>query len=265
MADQIAPGTWWLHSARGSNVYLFEAAEGSLALIDTGFASSAAAVVAEVESVAPGRKLSQILLTHSHPDHAGAAAEIRRLTGASVVAGRGDCRQRADGTWLLDEAAGRAGLTRRIMRRLRHQSLTETPVDTVLTGEAQVLPGLRAVPTPGHTPGSVCFMVESASIAFVGDLTIIHGERLARPLKWANADDGLYLRTLSEFAKAAPTAGCAGHGPPMMTGFGDRLRTLAATPRGARGQGDTRLRMMGRRAKLLGSFAGNMGKRRADR
>ena len=51
MAEQIAPGAWWLHGARGSNVYLVEAGDGRLALIDAGFGSGAAAVVAISKAV----------------------------------------------------------------------------------------------------------------------------------------------------------------------------------------------------------------------
>jgi len=35
LADLLAPGLWWLHGTRGSNVYLVEADDGQLALVDT--------------------------------------------------------------------------------------------------------------------------------------------------------------------------------------------------------------------------------------
>lgn len=85
MADLLAPGLWWLHGTRGSNVYLVEADDGRLALIDSGFGSSAAPVLAEVE--AQGRPLAAILLTHAHRDHSGAAAAVRAATGAEVFLG----------------------------------------------------------------------------------------------------------------------------------------------------------------------------------
>jgi hypothetical protein len=84
-------------------------------------------------------------------------------------------------------------------------------------------------------------------------------------LRWANSDDALYLRTLAEFASTAPQAGCAGHGPPVMEGFAEALRTLATIPRGARTEGESRLGAMRRRVRMLGSFGTDMGKRRQDR
>lgn len=265
MAEQIAPRVWWLHGARGSNVYLVEAADGRLALIDAGFGSGAAAVVAEVESVAGGRGLSHILLTHSHIDHSGAAGELRQRTGATLAAGGADCHKRQDGQWVLNPNVGRTHLARLLVRKALHRGVAETPVEAVLTGAMEVLPGLRAVPVPGHTPGSYCYVAEAAGLAFVGDIVIHHGDRLTRPLRWANHDDALYLRTLAAFAAAAPGAGCPGHGPPLMEGFGDALRTLATIPRGARWDGESRLQSMRRRARLLSSFGRNLRKRRDER
>jgi hypothetical protein len=99
----------------------------------------------------------------------------------------------------------------------------------------------------------------------VGDIVIHHGDRLTRPLRWANHDDALYLRTLAAFAAGAPPAGCPGHGPPLMEGFGDAMRILATIPRGARWEGESRLQAIRRRTKLLRSFGGNLGKRRDER
>ena len=54
MADLLAPGLWWLHGTRGSNVYLVESDDGQLALVDTGFSSSAEAII-DAEIVSRGR------------------------------------------------------------------------------------------------------------------------------------------------------------------------------------------------------------------
>ena len=50
MADLLAPGLWWLHGTRGSNVYLVESDDGQLALVDTGFSSSAEAIIGELKA-----------------------------------------------------------------------------------------------------------------------------------------------------------------------------------------------------------------------
>ena len=261
LAELIVPGVWWLHETRGSNVFLVEAAGGQLLLIDCGFASSADAIAAEVERVAPGRVPSLLLLTHAHVDHSGAAAELRRRFGARVVAGAGDCVRDADGRTVLREPIGRSHRWRRFLHALsRSRGEGEVLVDVALTGETEVAPGIVAVPAPGHTPGSYCYVDAARGIAFVGDLVISHPPQLARPLRAANADDGAYLRTLATFAARAPDAGCAGHGAPMLHGFATSLAALAAQPR----RRLTSLAGAPRRVLRLVRFARMLGGRRRE-
>ena len=232
MADEVAPGIWWLHGTRGSNVYAVETDDQRAVLIDSGFASSAPAVLAELEGLDLRGRLDAILLTHMHADHAGAANAIRRATGARVVAGRGDCVHR-DGALALRPVTGRTHVGRLVLSRVAGKRET-TPVDLAVEGETEVAPGIRAVPAPGHTPGSLCFVMGRCGAAFVGDLVISHPGRLSRPMRLANHNDGEYEDSLQRFALIAPGWGYPGHGDPVLGGFGETLRALAAQPR-ARG------------------------------
>lgn len=232
MSDSIAPGVWWLHETRGSNVFVVEAADGQHVVIDCGFPSSSEGIAGELARIAPGRSPSCILLTHAHVDHAGAAAALRERFGARVVAGAGDCSLDEAGQTVLREPIGRSHRWRRFLHWLaRSRATAECIVDVPLVGESEIAPGILAVPAPGHTPGSYCYIDTVRDIAFVGDLVISHGGRLTRPLRAANADDRRYLQTLRELALRAPTAGCAGHGQPVMDGFGAALTELAGMPR----------------------------------
>jgi len=225
----IVPGVWRLHETRGCNVYLLEARDASLILIDTGFASSSAGILRELARLAPGRNLSAILVTHGHFDHAGAAGALR-ATGTAVIAGRGDTRLLSDGRRVIAPSLGQTHLARRLLaRRTSHAALTI--VDTTLEGEVEVVPGIRAVPVPGHTSGSYCYVDEDRGIAFAGDLVISHEDGLARSMAFANADDRRYLQSLAAFAEQAPVIGCPGHGIPVMSGFDEQLRALVALPR----------------------------------
>lgn len=228
MADLLAPGLWWLHGTRGSNVYLVEADDGQLALVDTGFASSASAILDEV--AAHGGQLAAILLTHMHRDHSGAAAAVRAATGARLCIGRGDCFVR-DGQASLHSTVGRSHVARFLAGRFRQSHGEDVPVDVCIDGETEILPGIRAFPVPGHTPGSCCFVVDRLEAAFVGDLVISHGGELTRSMRLANRDDEQYLESIRRFAAVAPEMGLPGHGVPVMTGFGAALRQLAGLPR----------------------------------
>ena len=250
--EQVLPGIWRLSETRGSNVFLVEAADGRLALVDTGFASNADAILSQLRTGFPGRELAAMLLTHGHTDHVGAAAAVAESTGAIVIAGRGDCRETSAGMQLRSRSGGG-----RMRRRFRLGPPARIPVATAVDARREVFPGITAVPVPGHTPGSLCFVHEGAGAAFVGDLVIVHGQELTRPLPATNFDDSRYLASLSEFAAGAPANGFPGHGRPVLGNFGDSLRVLAAYPRrraGFRGQ------LV--RAGRLFSFSVGMGRRR---
>ena len=69
----------------GSNCVLMEGEE--LALVDTGIAGNADAIIRYIESI--GRKPSElkyIILSHYHFDHSGSANALHERTGAQVVA-----------------------------------------------------------------------------------------------------------------------------------------------------------------------------------
>ncbi len=258
MADLIAPGVWWLHGTRGSNVYLVEAKDGRLAAVDTGFGSNVDAILDEIAVLGGGRPLSAILLTHDHYDHTGSALELRRRTGATAVAGAADCSLNREGQWMMEPPTGRSHVARFASRLLVHRRRAALPIDMALHGEVEVLPGIRAIPTPGHTAGSYCFVSESAGAAFVGDLVVSHHSGLSRPMALSNADGTLYETTLASFAATAPATGCPGHGRPVVTGFGEALRGLVSRP--APPMSWRRLRQ---RLARLRAFADHMYRRRS--
>jgi len=259
VADRIAEGVWWLHGTRGSNVYAIEAG-GELALVDTGFRDSLVPILAELESIAPGRRLHRILLTHAHRDHSGAAAALRSETGARVVAGIGDTHLDRSGFRVLASGPSRHRIVSRLARALARRPVIVAgiEVDEALEGDGEVIPGLRAVHVPGHTAGSYCFVLDDRGIAFVGDLVISHPARLARPMAMTNADDRQYLESLAAFAATAPPSGCPGHGNPVIGTFAEAIRETASHPR----RHILAPSLLFERARMLARFTGRVARRR---
>jgi hydroxyacylglutathione hydrolase len=160
------------------------------AIVDTGIASSPAEGIAPALA-ALGRRIEDvrwILLTHGHIDHVGGAHTLWELTGrrARIVIHEADApmlrsrRAHVDeyldgrGRYLGDsegEAKQIAGANAVISGELE-------PTDLVRGGESFSLGGgvtvsVRAI--PGHTPGSVAYVVDGQNDVFVGDAVQIHG------------------------------------------------------------------------------------------
>lgn len=116
-----------------------------------------------------GRSVDAILLTHYHFDHVGAAAELRELTGAPVIASELDAPH-VEG--LMPTPFG-------------HRSAAPCAVDhKVNHGDVLQLGGMpwKVIATPGHSPGSVCYFIapqfgnheDGAPVLIAGD-TLFYG------------------------------------------------------------------------------------------
>jgi len=128
------------------------------------------------------RRVTQVVLTHGHPDHSAGAARFSALTGAPVGA--------------LDPAL-----------RLGSEGLGP---GTVLAGGGCEL---RVVATPGHTADSLSLLLTADGALLTGDTVLGRGTTVI-------AEDGSlgdYLRTLDELRALADDAGLRvllpGHGP----------------------------------------------------
>jgi glyoxylase-like metal-dependent hydrolase (beta-lactamase superfamily II) len=108
----------------------------------------AAAIISQVR----GRKVLAILQTHAHNDHIGAAREVAEAVGAPIYLNPEDLV-------LWEQVYPDA----KPDRELKDGDVFE------VGGAA-----LRAIHTPGHSPGSTCFYLESEGTVFTGD-TLFNG------------------------------------------------------------------------------------------
>jgi len=99
-----------------------------------------------------------LLHTHAHFDHISGTAELSGLTGAPIRLHAADYPLYER----LEEQAGLFGLS----------TGPPLPPDSPIS-DGEVIPfgnsWLRAIHTPGHTPGSTCFKVEGSPVLFSGD------------------------------------------------------------------------------------------------
>jgi hydroxyacylglutathione hydrolase len=155
----VAPGILSTRSA--GRIWLFAAPVGSQVLLfDTGSDPAGRPVDGLLAALgAPRAAVTHVFLTHGHPDHAGAAS---LFPAARLHAGAGDA----------DLVAGRAR-PRKALGRIFSMVMPVPParVSDLLAGEVEIAVGegrsVRALPLPGHTPGSYAFLF--GGVLFVGD------------------------------------------------------------------------------------------------
>jgi metallo-beta-lactamase class B len=164
----VVPGVYLLGKTYPAAVYAVDTTDG-LVLIDSGVDASAELITRQLADLGLDvKRLRAILLTHAHADHSLGAARLRELTGAKVYAGRGDCRP-------LRQGGPPEALIS--IHPLQELKLHPTPVDVELTGGETVEVGdarFEVLATPGHTPGSVCYLLQrdGQRALFTGDVIL---------------------------------------------------------------------------------------------
>jgi glyoxylase-like metal-dependent hydrolase (beta-lactamase superfamily II) len=134
-----------------------------------------------------------VIDTHLHGDHCAGNTIIRPDgTPVATFPNAAYCVQRRE----YADAMRPNERTRATYYPINYEPLVQSGHLTLLDGDTEIVPGVRTVVTPGHTPGhqSVLFESGGQSALFVGDLAsyAIHFEKLG----WMSAYDVEPLVTL---------------------------------------------------------------------
>ncbi len=165
----------------GTNSYVIDAGSGEAIVVDPGPVIPRHLDALEANASERGLRISTIVVTHGHPDHAPGAAPLRERTGARVLA---------------------------------HPN-SEVPRDADVTLDEDLRVGelaLRIIDAPGHTFEHLAIYEPHEGALFTGDVILGEGTVVIAPPGGAMRP---YQRTLarfaSEFANARRIYG--GHGP----------------------------------------------------
>lgn len=192
--EQVSPGLWTIpvplpiESLRYVYVYVFMTSRGPY-LVDTGWDNDVAWQALTTGLSRIGTDISQvqgIFITHVHPDHYGLVERVRQTSGCWVAMHAAEAEQ-AHGE-RSTRFGGSSTTFQEILRgfgasekdQIRCETMSFPPLEpfsatrpevVLIDDEPLPIPGwdVRAIWTPGHTPGHLCFYLPQTKTLLSGD------------------------------------------------------------------------------------------------
>jgi glyoxylase-like metal-dependent hydrolase (beta-lactamase superfamily II) len=204
----------WLSA---NNIVFHEGAQATL--VDSGYVTHAAQTLALLDRALEGRKLTRLINTHSHSDHIGGNAALRRAHGCRILVPEGMAPAVAD--W--DEDA--------LLLSSAHQQAEPFAFDaTIAAGDEIEMGGLawQALPVPGHDMHALAYYCAAESVLISGDalwrdgfgvlFAELHGDASGLPAQ---------RRTLERLRELEVRVVIPGHGAPFADHADAVARALA--------------------------------------
>lgn len=174
---EIKPGIAQIEA--GGALVVAARAGTKVLLFDAGMDEQGRAVDALLKFLKASRAdVSDIFITHGHPDH---IAAVHLFPGARVHAGA------ADAGWLAGSETSPLPIPRFFMAIMPHTTARLTDplegITDVRLGEGRAV---RCFPAPGHTPGSYVYLYDGVLV--VGDTMRFAGDHLAELPSFVDAN-----------------------------------------------------------------------------
>ncbi|MBK9778554.1 MAG: MBL fold metallo-hydrolase [Anaerolineales bacterium] len=179
-------------------------------LIDAGIKFSGRTILRQLGD----HKLTAHALTHAHPDHQGASAELCKKLGIPFWVGE------------KDKPEAESGLVVGAMPNPKHPVVIFEqnfmagpghPVDRILQ-EGDKVEDFVVIETPGHSAGHICFWREHDGVLIAGDVLrninfFTTLPEFDEPLTVFTTDPEENRKSIKKIAALKPQVICFGHGP----------------------------------------------------
>ena len=215
-------GVYCIENAGSARVY-FVAPE--VTLIDAGEPGKADKILSALANIGvQPLHVKRIILTHHHYDHVGSVWELKRRTGAQVVA------HHRDAEYIAGKRQRRAPrqISGRVMFALMNlagaRSVHGVEVDRrVQDGER--IGQFVVIHTPGHTPGHMCLLRDG--YLFSGDLVNAKAGAFGETPHLFTADVPTSRQSIRLVADLKFNVVLSAHHPPVVFGATEKMRELA--------------------------------------
>lgn len=210
----------------GVNVFVIDDGIGGVTLIDTGFPKHGDALTSDLASIGyqPG-DLTNIVITHAHPDHLGNALRFSESNTPIHLHASGT--QIAEAGIIHQTMKPAPGLVNALLFRLFIGSKPVefppfTPDRALADGDVlDIAGGLEVIHTPGHTASHVSLLwKKDRGLLFTGDAAA-NAMGLGYSLGYDDIDTG--RKSLTKLAGNQFEAAVFGHGKPILSSAADRF------------------------------------------
>ncbi|WP_298441610.1 MBL fold metallo-hydrolase [uncultured Ferrimonas sp.] len=213
-----------LHTLQGyiQSIYLVEYPHGLL-LLDGCCRADVGTVLRYIRDQLqrPITDLKLVVVTHMHPDHAGGAYDLRRISGCQIATGVADkpWYQGASG-WLMhltDVALG-MWMAHRLGQPLKNLWYRRSLQPDRLLSDGEALPGFeqwQVVATHGHTNGDISLWHRPSHRLYVADLIVKVRDNFVTP--WPLFHPNRYRQSVNKVRDMQPDYLLLAHGGEIKT------------------------------------------------
>lgn len=208
------------------NVFLVE--DDGLSLIDTGYKGSEEKIFKAIRKGGKDpQQIKRIILTHSHPDHAGSLASLAKQLHVPVYAHHEDAQLVEQGiagrlphlvspgmvnklvfTFFVKNVGNSIGATQ-VQEKLQDQD------------EIPVLGGIQVIHTPGHSKGHIALLLKEEGVLIAGDIC---ANIMGLAFSTVYEDRALGVQSILKAAHHDFDKAVFGHGKPLIKSANTKLK-----------------------------------------